>query len=348
MFKLTAAFFFILILEGVYLIGSLLSIYAVVANPALASSRISVGKSDVKLGYSIKPNSQATFKYPNDSIVAYIYTDEYSRRSSKEHQEYKYPRDYYFFGCSYTFGTLVDFDSTFSRLISEKHHANCFNYGFGGYGFAQMLVLLEQEQSNIDKNTTVFIQNSSWLAERAAKTTSLTVPFSMFVPYIGYSGKDSLALKPPLHSNEFIRVFQTNFFNTTTDKLTFIRLVISSIFQDQVFKMHAFFFDLFRKKPRPDEVESFFLNEVHRLLEEKECRVVIVGMGNTLEIMDERFILVDAERYLEDKLKGENYANEYQHMYDGELIDAHPNNLAHRRIFEAINEVVTFPNEYRQ
>lgn len=114
---------------------------------------------DADLGYKNKPNAvveSKTWSYGIPNPRAFYHIDSLGRRMTMN--ELKSPRRKYalFFGCSVTFGVMVDDKQTMPSIYERIDTTVCaYNYGVQGYGTHHILALLENRnlRSEIKEHT---------------------------------------------------------------------------------------------------------------------------------------------------------------------------------------------------
>lgn len=351
-FKTLKFLFIILVLsELVYIIFMLITIFQLLNNKEIIGKGLLIAEQNNELGYCYKPNSRGYFLNPNDGVSITVFIDKNGRRNSINNEEENYCSDFMFFGCSYTFGEFINYDSTYSKLISKNFNANCLNFGISGQGLAQMLILLKKHEKSIDSTDVIFIQNSKWLVQRSILTKSRSYPFPMYVPYFGYKN-GQIILEKPLFKNNLLGSSVTKLIKKNNDIKIFllIKTFTPIIIKGQLTYGYSLFYDFFRNKPPKDEVIKYFYKEVQETCSRRKNYLVIVGMNeqDSIKLTYDKSIYVDTEKYLQDQLNGLDYNKIYKHVYKNQVFDFHPNNTANRRMYEIIKEKMNekYPKQF--
>lgn len=98
---------------------------------------------NVLAGRELMPNAKFQFKFKSDEEVIYdvVYeTDQFQRRRTD--YDGSRGRHALFFGCSFTFGTGLDQQSTLPSQFAKQSKYNSYNYGVPSYGTFNILANL--------------------------------------------------------------------------------------------------------------------------------------------------------------------------------------------------------------
>ncbi len=317
----------------------------------------SLWKPDTKLSYRGIPNKIGTQDFfIGDSIHGGIQTifDSIGFRTVNKENRLNYDTLNLFLGCSFTFGSYIKAEETFSFKLSKKLKNNYINAGGSGYGMGQMLILLDSLVNNY-KFKYVFIQLSPWLTDRAMQ---INAPFYYFyrpIPYFS-DNKDSFKLNFPAYNNTSI-TFKYKWNETKPDYIEKSLFTVSDGFKIEVI-------DYFRQKaaklkmvfgilPKPTnnrkELEKYLYEYAINKCKQNGVIPVILKLAypdsTATEILDylkPKCLVIDLDQELNNEVIrcGESYYKLFSIAYvqNGQKIffDSHPNALANEIIANKI------------
>jgi len=269
-------------------------------------------------------------------------------------------------GCSYTYGDACLAEDSFAWSVGEQLGGSTINAGRCGYSLAHM-VLLARRLIPLFKPDYILIQYSPWLINRAQSYFAPSFYGKVTNPFFSSSGID-VSIQPPV----FIPVV----FNLPIDRykkspvnfsdtVSFLISVGIPLHVYQDFKMLEY--HLKRSigiipAPALDDaviIKSAY-SEIIRLANACGSKPLIVVLGDGVkpvplpsEIKALAVTIVDAYSALLNPLPEqttEQYARNYVHWNNSnppEVIDAHPNPLAHKIIADAIIAAIQLRPEKR-
>ena len=314
-----------------------------------------VHRSDHVFGYVPIPNSSGAETFPvGDPIPMRYDTDSFRVPLAHEDNSDHIRPMLLTLGCSFTYGAAVHAENTFAYLVGKSLGGVTRNAGVCGYGLAQMIMLARQliPQHRPDY---LLLQYSPWLAERAITPFAPSYFGRVPTPYLAEQGGE-LEMQPP--------IFQTIVADLPVDDYRaspagvvdfslFLWHVGLPLFYHDDFHMGAYtlrrvLHPLPASSPHPDMVARYGYDEIVSVARSHGAEVIIVILGNdhrAVDIREDLFprgvMVVNAQAELLKALPeitAEAYLARYAHWRDNppRVVDAHPNEQAHRIIAETI------------
>jgi hypothetical protein len=343
--------------------GAVLYLGSVVGRTARAYSGLKTGggwtgglyEADPELGFRLAPGSIGVEVLPSGRTVS-VRVDERGLRVPLDRDASR-ARDpardgvlVLALGDSFTFGQACEAESAFPYLVSRELGAECLNTGCPSYGLAQMLVLARHWIPRT-RPSILLLQHSPWLAGRAQRDTAPTLLRSVPTPYFDEDGR-GVALRPPRFRTLLFDLPVESFRESprgATDFVSFFAKVgMPLLLHDDGARCLAWAKEGRRPPPSEAAVEESVHAEIAELCQRAGSLLVIVEIGKGcgpigIEAPERRpgSLVVDARAALCAELPpGDRnaYYERYAH-FTGDppvLEDAHPNELAHALIAEAV------------
>jgi hypothetical protein len=348
--KLLIGFSLLCALYLVYLLGTVSFIYFIFKKHAQEITILRLAEYDKDLGYHLKPNSHAVFTYPDckPKCDVFIGPDSF-RTDTANNATCLKEAQLVFLGCSFTFGDLCAYENTWPHIVADSLKATAINAGVGGYGFAQMLLSSQTVIPKYHPDLVVF-ENTDWLIERSQTPFMSFYPFTLAVPYFSSVG-DSLFIVQPLVKSPILRLLNSNNFYATqasiSDYFRFLKMFLPVLAEDDFLKLKYLALRLIGLVPVPEKssakIASYVFRQIEATCKQNNAQLVIMGVVNQSYHPSNSFKYVDAEKYLNGKLDSmEQYAQTYGQWYGNppQCFDMHPNEMAHKRMAEAILKVL--------
>ena len=314
-----------------------------------------IHRSDAELGYAPIPDTRGAEVFPDGSDVPARY-DKDGFRVPLEDEGARINRRpmVLTLGCSFTYGAATNAENTYPYLTGQLLGGTTRNAGVCGYGLAQMIVLARRLVPTYQPDY-LLVQYSSWLTDRAQTPFAASPLGKVPTPYL-FLRQNQMELQPP--------VFQTRTMNLPTDtyrstnegvldRVSFLWHVGLPLYLHDDFNMC--YYDirkLFGRVPEPvanpQQVNKYAYEEIAKVARENGAKLVIVILGYDetpvtipKAAVPSEAIVVDAHKALLERLpvaSNEAYQKAYYHWRGSPLrmVDAHPNENAHRIIAEAI------------
>ena len=314
-----------------------------------------VHAADAELGFSPVPNSVGAHVFPRGQVIPMRYDEDGFRVPMEVGKSSKRPRPLILaLGCSFTYGDANYAKDTYPYLVGHSLKGTSKNAGVCGYGLSQML-LLAKRLVPIHKPDYLLVQYSTWLVNRAQKPFAPSYFGKLPAPFF-YEKNHSLALYPPIFLTKIMELPIDRYRNTPTswiDAFSFywnVGLPLS--FHDDFNMLKYRIYRRIGIIPNPtntrDGLIKYVYKTINNVAEEYGARLVIVVLGgnaNPVEVNEQLFpsdaLLVNAHDALLRRLpitNIENFLTEYAHWRGSPsiLVDAHPNETAHKIIADAI------------
>lgn len=327
-----------------------------VAQRAPSSDLVGVYQPDSELGYVHVAGASGRQVMPiGDDIPLYI--DRYGFRVPAAGQQRALENAdrpaIMTLGCSYTFGDAVLAEDTYTEKAGHILGRSVVNGGVSGFGLANMLLWAQRRVSEVQPDYLV-VQFSPWLVRRAVEEFSLTRVGLASVPYFTDSDH-GVALAPLAFPTKLDQVPLDHYRGTESGVLDFVSFwwkVGLPLFSHDDFQLLKF--RIGQKlgwQPPPsenfDEIIRMAYSEFGRIAEANNAKLVVIALSNAEEffvpadIFPPGTIMVNAEHELISRLPEESL-EAYQHSYWNwrgdplQLVDTHPNPVAHGIIAEAL------------
>jgi len=317
----------------------------------------SLWKTDPILSYHGIENKEGTQDYfIGDSIQGRIYTrfDSIGFRTVNKENELNYDTLNLFLGCSFTFGSYIKAEDSFSYLFSKEIKNNYINAGGSGYGAGQMMFLLDSLLKKY-KFKYVFLQLSPWLTDRAMQ---INAPFFYFYRPMPYFSDDngSFALNLPPYNKTSI-TFKQKWNETEPDyfekfKFSFtdgVKIEINDYFRQKIAKLKMAIGVLPKPTKRRGELEKYIYKSAIDKCKQFGAIPVVLRLAYPDSTVSEienyikpECVFIDLDEDLNNEVKntGISYYKLFSiyHEHNGKRIifDTHPNEFANKIIAEKI------------
>lgn len=257
------------------------------------------------------------------------------------------------FGCSFTFGDAVPAEQTYTSVSGELLGGQAINAGVSGHGLASMVINARARVPAVRPRYLV-VQFSPWLVRRALTEFAPARGWLAPVPYY-VDGADSVEIVPPPFPARADRLAVDRYRTSPAGLLDFLRFswqVSLPLYLHDDFNLLAL-----RSKQwlgiaplpasDPYQVIRSAYQEMADIARQHDARLVVLMMSNAerFSVEPDLFptdaLLVNAEQALEQRLD-EKSLSAYQWRYwqvrgnPPQIIDEHPNALAHRIIAETL------------
>jgi hypothetical protein len=340
-------------------IGATLYFGSVVFRTARAYSGLKTGggwasglfEADPELGFRLAPGSIGLESRPSGKTVSVRVDQRGMRVPLDASDESGYGGVLVLaLGDSYTFGQACEAETAFPFLVARELRAGCLDAGCPSYGLAQMLVLA-REWIPRSRPSIVLLQHSPWLAGRAQRDTAPTLLRSVPTPYFE-TVAGGASLRPPRFRTWLFDLPVESFRETPRGAADFVsflaRVGVPLLLHDDIARCLAWAREGSLHPPSEAAVEESVHAEIAELCKQAGSLLVIVEVGKScapiaLEGAEKRpgSIVVDARAALCDALPPADrnaYYERYAHFAGDPpvLDDAHPNELAHELIAEAV------------
>jgi len=220
------------------------------------------------------------------------------------------------YGCSFTFGSGVEAEETFSYLAAKHFNLPSYNYGVCSYSYASVILQLEElDKKGILKKlkpSIVILGAGNWLIRRSLSPFYPTKIFQFAYAYIGKQG-NRLQIKQPdsFYSTKHLYSLVGGYFdgNNRKDKLTFGRYLKLLYIAPRVTK--ARLDKKFFKRPKISsrQLYDFVIGRILKILRKYDTRFVILWMPIVADQIDvnlaksvkgfENILLVDGLKAIE-------------------------------------------------
>ena len=315
-----------------------------------------VHKADPVLGFAPIPGGEGAHVFPIPPNIRMKYDENgfrvplhYKRES--EH----YPRPVLItLGGSFTYGDATRAVDTYPYLVGQHLGGYTLNAGVCSYGLAQMLILAKKLVP-IHKPDFLVVQYSSWLVGRARWRFTPMYFGKLPSPYFSNS-QDRLELHPPLFLTKTMDLPIDKYRNKDKgiiERISFFWNVGLPLYVHDDFHMLVYTLKiLLGRVPVPtrnrDKIVKYVYEELSRVANENGARLVIVVLGNSYKPVPVKKYLFPGDStivYAHDALladpsviDNESYLKKYAHWRGSppEIVDDHPNEIAHRIIARAI------------
>lgn len=315
-----------------------------------------VHKADAELGFVPVPDSRGAETFPIGGDIPMRY-DKYGFRVPLEDgitSPNRHPV-VLALGSSFTYGAAVPAENTYSYLVGQGLRGSTRNAGVGGYGLAQMLVLARRLVPTY-KPDYLLVQYSPWLAGWAQSPFAASYLGKVPIPYF-FVSQNELAVQPPVFQTKIMDLPTDKYRNTQVsviDKVSFLWHVGLPLYVHDDFNMCSLSIRRLlglvpQPAPNAQEITKYVYGELAKVAKENGAKLVIVVLGadeHPVQAPDTLFppdsIAVNAQSALLRNLPVVNSREEYQKAYMHwrgsplTIVDAHPNETAHRIIAEAI------------
>jgi hypothetical protein len=257
-------------------------------------------------------------------------------------------------GCSVTYGYSTRAEDAYPFLVGRSLNGTSKNAGVSGYGLCQMF-LLAQKLLPALKPDYLLVQYSPWLVDRAQTPFQELHIGRIPTPYF-YEKDSHFAIHPPVYSAKVFDFPFDRYVNAQgkwSDGWSFYWKV--SVPLSVIDGFNRLKYSLYRgigAIPKPtgsrEGLITYVYNEINAIARENGAQTVIVVLGDDatpVKLNEQWFpsdaLVVNAHDSLLKRLpliNAENYLKEYAHWRGSPpvVVDAHPNERAHRVITDAI------------
>jgi hypothetical protein len=312
-----------------------------------------VHRADDELGFSAIPGASGADVFPSGPPVP-IRIDQHGFRVCVEERTVAADAETLLaLGCSFTFGAACEAKDTFVERVGDGRAMRVHNAGGSGYGLVQMLRLARRHVSTIRPDV-LLVQFAPWLIARARNNMAPSYHGRLPVPYFAATTTDSLDIQGPVFRAKVVDLPLSEY--RRPDAGGRLSFYWSCGFPLYVHDHWGFAISKLSGWPPPEldrcKVVRLCYSEFARLGREAGARVLVVMLGDEERGAREELQkieglqIVDAERALRGAL-GKHTQSDYQLAYGhwrGEppqLLDTHPNAVAHGRIAEAILQALS-------
>ena len=325
------------------------------------NDRGSLWQPDPLLSYKGIPNSKGTQDYYiGDSIKGGIYTefDSIGFRVVKTQNRLNYNTLNLFLGCSFTYGTNITAEESFTYKTSKMLGNSYINAGGTGYGIGQMKILLDTLISKY-KFKYVFLQLSPWLTDRAMKISAPLIYFYRPIPY--FSDDNEFKLNYSAYENTSMSyTYNWNISKTSySDKFKFIltdgmKIELLDYMRLSIAKLKVFLGILPKPAKNRESLEKYFYEYAINKCKENHAIPVVLKLcypdSNAISItnyLKDKCIIIDLDKDLNQKVidTGKSYYELYSiyHVHKGKhlIFDTHPNALANDIISQKIYSILS-------
>ena len=266
-------------------------------------------------------------------------------------------------GDSFTYGAATKAEATYPYLVGKLLRGTTRNAGVCGYGLAQMIILARRLVPTY-KPDYLLVQYSPWLVGRAQSPFADSYFGKVPTPYF-ILRQNQLVLQSPVFATKVMDLPTDNYRSTPVsfgERVSFLWNVGLPLYIHDDFNMSDYEIkELFGLNPKPaanpQQITKYVYGEMANVAKQNGTRLVIVILGydeNAARVPLASFpgdaIVVNAHNALLEHLPVVNrdaYEKAYYHWRGSPLriVDAHPNETAHRLIAEAIVQKI---QEYRK
>ena len=314
-----------------------------------------IHRKDAELGYAPIPDTRGAEVFPIGNDVPARYDKDGFRVPLEDEGTSVNRRPIVLtLGCSFTYGAATNAENTYPYLVGQLLGGSTRNAGVCGYGLAQMIVLAKRLVPTYKPDYLV-VQYSSWLVDRAQTPFAQSAFGKVPTPYFILK-QNQLVLQPPVFGTRTMDL-PTDRYRTTKegviDRVSFLWSVGLPLYLHDDFNMCDYDVkELFGLVPQPaanpQQITKYVYEEMAKVAGENGAKLVIVILGydeNPVQVPEASFpddaIVVNAHKTLLEHLpviNREAYQKAYYHWRGSPLrmVDAHPNENAHRIIAEAI------------
>ena len=261
------------------------------------------------------------------------------------------------FGCSFTFGDAVPAEQTYTSVSGEILGGRAVNAGVSGHGLASMVIHARARVPEVRPRYLV-VQFSPWLVRRALTEFAPARGWLAPVPYY-VDGADAVEIAPPPFLARADRLDVDYFRSSPAGLLDFIRfswqvslpLYLHDDFNLLALRSKQWLGVVPKPASDPYRVIRSAYQEMADIARQNDARLVVLMMSNAEGFNVEQglfpadALLVNAERALEQQLDDKTLSA-YQWRYwqvrgnPPQIIDEHPNALAHRIIAETLANAI--------
>ena len=313
-----------------------------------------IHQSDRELGFAPIPDSGGEHVFPVGPNIPIRYDENGFRIPVEKGDAFHEPHPLLLMlGCSFTYGYATPAKDAWPYLTGRRLNGSTKNAGVPSYGLCQMLILARR-LIPVYQPDFVVVQYSPWLVSRSISLFAPAYFGKLPAPYFYQS--NHLAIHPPVFQTKITDLPVDRYYTSpkgTSDYLSFLWHVGLPLFVHDDFNMILYRLKrAFSFLPEPDanqdEVVRYVYEEIAKVAEENQTKVVIVILGRNhveVQIPEHLFqhavIIVNAHRALIGRLNVVNntsYLREYAHWRGSppSIVDIHPNKKAHRIIAEEI------------
>jgi len=247
-------------------------------------------------------------------------------------------------------------------LVGKHLGGSTKNAGVGSYGLSQMVILAKRLIPRHQPDY-VIVQYSTWLVNRAVSVFAPAYFGKLPSPY--YSGDENLVIRPPIFQAKMVEFQMDKYRNSREgvgDFLSFLWNVGLPLFLHDDFNMSVYTLaGIFKLNEQPTTnhraVIQHAYGEIHSVAEKNGATLIIVILGNTIhpvpvqrDLLPKNVIVVDAHKAMLERLPTKDTNSYRKHYYHWRgnpprIVDAHPNEKAHRIIAETIiSQLFELPN----
>ena len=260
-----------------------------------------------------------------------------------------------FLGCSFTYGDAISAENAFPFLVASYFHGTALNAGVCGYGYTQMLLLARDLIPQLEPDFIIF-QVSPWLLSRALNAHAPSYYGDVPVPRICIDGVTNspkivppsfLAIVSELPVDHYIKSHSgiADFFSFT------LRVSIPLKIHDDFGELQELilkYFDSCKTINTHAEIQRYVIEQLRSLADQHKTNLRFLLLTNSPNDATQEFaefvpgdLLINAAHDLLLPLQSRTM-EEFQKTYGSwrgspaQLVDDHPNELAHRIIAASI------------
>ena len=251
-------------------------------------------------------------------------------------------------GCSFTFGVACLAEDTFAERVGRARGMRVHNAGVGGHGLVQMLRLARRHIPALHPDV-VLVQCSPWLITRARNDMAPSYFGRVPAPYFAATADDTLDIRGPIFRSKVLDLPIGDYRIGGDGRWAFYTHCGIPLFvHDHACLLAAHCAGW----PAPEldrrKVVRLCYGEIARLCREVGAEMLVVALGpdepGALAELQRipGLTIVAAEAALRAALAREPELGGYEHRYwhwrgsPPQLVDTHPNALAHERIAAAV------------
>lgn len=313
-------------------------------------------RADAKLGYVPIPDSRGAEPFPIGRYVPVRY-DQDGFRVPLEDESRASPDPHPMMlalGCSFTYGVGVSAENTYPHLAGQYLGGTVRNAAMPGYGLSQM-VILAKRLVPVHKPDYLLVQYSPWLVDRAQSPFAPGNFGRLPTPYF-IARRDGLRIHPPVFMTKKFDLPTEKYWNSEIsflDQMSFLRdiglpLYIHDDFHMSLYRLKNVLGLVTRPASNREQIIKTAYGEIGKVARAHGTKflIVILGTDSAPVLIPENVfpldaVIVRAHDALIARLPvagQEAYAKSY-YTWGGSpprVVDAHPNEKAHRIIAESI------------
>lgn len=324
------------------------------------SLRGDVWRADDELGYVAVAGARGESLFPAGPSIPIVIDDEGFRvPDAAERAPATGDGALLALGCSYTFGAACRAEHTFVERVGREHHLRVRNAGGNGYGLVQMLRLGRRLIERVEPDV-LLLEYAPWLVTRARNDMAPSYFGRLPVPWFAATDDERLEIAGPMFRTIVPELPLDDYGAGGGGRLSFyMRCGVPLFVHDHLHVLWA----RCAGWPAPEldraKVVRLCYAELARHAEQVGARAVVVVLGpddpNALAELErlDGLEIVAAEGALWRALGAGAGQQEYERTYGHwrgdppQLVDTHPNPLAHRLIAEQVSKQLSLPRPNR-